>query len=441
MLEKDGELLKLLQTILDHLPSGVSLMDKDLRCAAWNAEFKRLLQFPDDLFEPAAPDLHQLVLFNARRGEYGPGDPQEQARAIVERARKMEPHVFERTRPDGTTLEIRGRPLPGGGFVSIYTDMTERKRIEDGIRHTAAYFQGVLDNLPLGVLLADKEMRCVYWNKLGRGLFGIQDDFALVGAPLDAVLRQVAENGGYGPGKAEEHVARRMQLIGSFQPHTVELDRANGGTLQVRGAPILVGGAPAGYILLQEDITERKNHQATLERLATTDHLTGLLNRRAFLEATEREIRRAHRYGQSLTLLMLDVDHFKRVNDTWGHPAGDEVLRRIAAACRDMLRDEDLTGRLGGEEFAVTLVQAPLRSAVAVAERLRKAIGELAITHQGQPIAATVSIGVAELAAGSAQLDRMIARADQCLYAAKHRGRNCVVAMHDEAVTAPSHSA
>lgn len=420
----EHDLLTLFQTMIDNMPSGVSLMDRDLRFVAWNAEIKQLLNFPDELMDPDnPPDLARLALFNAQRGEYGPGDPEEQAKAVVERARKMLPHVFERTRPDGTVLEIRGQPLPDGGFVSIYTDMTERKRAEEEARHTAAYFRAVLDNLPIGVLLADREMRCVYWNKLGRGLFGIPDDFHLTGAPLETVLLRVAENGGYGPGKAEEQVDRRMALIRNFRPHTVELDRRDGGTLQVRGAPVLIDGEPAGFILLQEDITERKDYQATLERLATTDHLTGLLNRRAFLETTEKEIRRAYRYGQSLSLLMLDIDHFKHINDTHGHPAGDEVLRRVAATCRKTLRDEDLTGRLGGEEFAVTLVSAPLRSARVVAERLRQAVSELVIELDGKSITATVSIGVAECN-GADGLSSLASAADKCLYAAKQAGRN-----------------
>lgn len=420
----EHDLLTLFQTMIDNMPSGVSLMDRDLRFVAWNAKIKQLLKFPDELMDPDnPPDLAKLALFNARRGEYGPGDPEEQAKAVVERARKMLPHVFERTRPDGTVLEIRGQPLPDGGFVSIYTDMTERKRAEEEARHTAAYFRAVLDNLPIGVLLADREMRCVYWNKLGRGLFGIPDDFHLTGAPLETVLLRVAENGGYGPGKAEEQVDRRMALIRNFRPHTVELDRRDGGTLQVRGAPVLIDGEPAGFILLQEDITERKDYQATLERLATTDHLTGLLNRRAFLDTTEKEIRRAYRYGQSLSLLMLDIDHFKHINDTHGHPAGDEVLRRVAATCRKTLRDEDLTGRLGGEEFAVTLVSAPLRSARVVAERLRQAVSELVIELDGKSITATVSIGVAECN-GADSLSSLASAADKCLYAAKQAGRN-----------------
>ena len=121
---------------------------------------------------------------------------------------------------------------------------------------------------------------------------------------------------------------------------------------------------------------------------------------------------------------MLDVDHFKHINDSHGHPAGDEVLRRIAAACRGMLRDEDLTGRLGGEEFAVALVQAPLQAAVAVAERLRKTIGALDMAHEGKVLKATVSIGVAEFGGVADTLSKLVSQADVQLYAAKHAGRN-----------------
>ena len=184
-------------------------------------------------------------------------------------------------------------------------------------------------------------------------------------------------------------------------------------------------------MLLQEDITERKNYQATLERLATTDNLTGLMNRRAFLDATEREIRRAHRYGQPLALIMLDVDHFKRINDSFGHPAGDEVLRRVTAACRGMLRDEDLMGRLGGEEFAITLVQPPLPKAAAVAERLRKAVSELVIEHAGRQMTVTISLGIAEINESINSLDHLISNADACLYTAKREGRNRVCAADD----------
>lgn len=421
----EGELLRVFQTIIDNLPSGVTLMDRDLRFVAWNSEIKELLNFPDELFDPDnPPHLSKVALFNAQRGEYGPGDPDEQARALVERAGKMLPHVFERTRPDGTVLEIRGRPLPNGGFVSIYTDMTERKRAEEEVRRTASFLQAVLDHLPFGMMVVDKAIRCRYWNRQSEALFDLPPGFVHQGIAMEEVLRQIARNGIYGPGDVEDHVTRRLKIIGGFQAHAFELTRPDGRSLRIMGAPVMIEGEPEGLVLLQEDITEHKNYQATLERLATTDHLTGLLNRRAFLDATEREIRRAHRYGQPLALIMLDVDHFKRINDGHGHPAGDEVLRRIAATCRGMLRDGDLMGRLGGEEFAITLVQPPLQVASAVAERLRKAVSELDIEFGGERLAVTISLGIAEVGDGIVSLDHLVSKADACLYTAKREGRN-----------------
>ncbi len=422
----DSETLQLFQTIIDNLPSGVSLMDKDLRFVAWNAQIKRLLDFPDELFAPDPPDLGRLLRYNARRGEYGPGDPEELAEAGLERARKMLPHVFERTRPDGTVLEIRGVPLPDGGFVSTYTDMTQRKRAEDELRRIASYFQAVLDNLPFGVVVVDKDVHIVYWNGMSEKLFGLPQGFVQNQMPLASVLRTFAARGDYGAGDVEQHVARRMEIIGNFQAHALELPRAGGGVLLVRGVPVLVDAAPTGFVLLAEDITERKTYEETLERLATTDHLTGLFNRRAFLEAAEKEIRRAHRFGQPVSVLMIDVDLFKSINDRYGHPVGDEVLRRVGVELRRALRDEDIAGRIGGEEFAVLLVQAGPQVANLVAERVRLAFAVASVDAGSTSFGFTASIGIANFAEGVDTAEKMLAVADQGLYEAKNRGRNRV---------------
>lgn len=426
MSPNDEDWSSLLQTILDYLPSGVSLLDKDLRLVAWNEEFRRLLCFPDELFESPAPDLYDLLLFNARRGEYGPGDPEAQARAGIERARRMEPHLFERTRPDGTVIEVRGRPLPGGGFVTIYSDVTVRRRAEEEVRRTASFLQAVLDSLPFGTMVVDSDIRCTYWNRQSEALFDFPPGFIRQGLPVEEVVRQVARSGIYGPGDVEEQVAARMQQIGRLLPHSAEMIRLDGRSLRVIGSPVMLDGRAQGLIILQEDITERIHHESMLQRLATTDALTGLLNRRAFLEAVEREIGRARRDSLPLALLMFDVDHFKRVNDRYGHPAGDEVLRRLAATCRDLLRDEDLVGRLGGEEFAVLLIHPHPQSAALVAERLREAVQAQAIDHAGRAIAVTVSLGIAELGEGIDSVEQLISRADACLYTAKRTGRNRV---------------
>lgn len=126
----------LLQSIIEHIPGGVSLIDANLRFSAANKALLEVLDFPPELFSAGPPSLYEVALYNARRGDYGPGDPEALAQTVVERARLGVPHCFERTRPDGKTLEVRGTPLPDGGFVTIYTDITARKHAEaELLRH------------------------------------------------------------------------------------------------------------------------------------------------------------------------------------------------------------------------------------------------------------------------------------------------------------------
>ncbi|MEP0806450.1 MAG: diguanylate cyclase [Chloroflexota bacterium] len=162
------------------------------------------------------------------------------------------------------------------------------------------------------------------------------------------------------------------------------------------------------------------------QRLAITDGLTGLYNRRHFMEIARRKFERARRYKRSLSAMIFDVDHFKQVNDTYGHAAGDEVLRVIARLCRKELREADPLGRYGGEEFAGLFVEINAETATKVAERLRKAVENLKIPLDGKDLKVTISIGIAEQNQNTPDLESLLARADQAMYIAKHRGRNCV---------------
>ncbi|MCM0755234.1 diguanylate cyclase [Desulfovibrio aminophilus] len=167
----------------------------------------------------------------------------------------------------------------------------------------------------------------------------------------------------------------------------------------------------------------RDQAEARLRDMATIDGLTRLFNRRHFLETGQAELERARRYGRELTLLMFDVDHFKRVNDTFGHDAGDAVLRALAGTARDAVRHVDVLGRLGGEEFAAILPETGLKAGVEAAERLRRAVEALEVRHGEHLLRLTVSLGVAQLREGE-NLDGLLKRADQALYEAKNSGRN-----------------
>ena len=185
-----------------------------------------------------------------------------------------------------------------------------------------------------------------------------------------------------------------------------------------------------GSIAVLTDITERKRLEQQLRHLATTDDLTGATSRRAFFAAAEAEVERSARYGGSLAVIMVDFDHFKQINDHHGHATGDACLKAGAAALRANLRDIDVLGRLGGEEFAVLLPATPLAGAVEVAERLRRAIAELRVASasEGPMLVMTASFGVAERLGGETSTDAILARADSALYRSKALGRDRVTA-------------
>lgn len=185
-------------------------------------------------------------------------------------------------------------------------------------------------------------------------------------------------------------------------------------------APIVMAGPMVAYLL--ELLRRLARAKLELEELARRDSMTGLLNRRAFFEAAEAAIQRARRSSRPLTLLVLDADHFKSINDSYGHAAGDEALRLIARTLLAATRRSDVVGRIGGEEFAVLLDGAAPDEAALVAERIVSAVRLLDFERGGERVTLSVSAGLAVLEPGL-DLDGLFSRADAALYAAKRAGR------------------
>lgn len=177
---------------------------------------------------------------------------------------------------------------------------------------------------------------------------------------------------------------------------------------------------------LMREIVRRKEAEDELRRLASVDSLTGANNRRGFLELAGREIKRSRRHERSLSILMFDIDHFKRINDRHGHAVGDEVLKRVVGSCEATLRGHDILGRVGGEEFLALLPECSVEMAERVAERLREALAAVELPITGGHIRFTVSIGVADCALDQ-PLDAIMEQVDKAMYAAKRGGRNRVV--------------
>lgn len=186
-------------------------------------------------------------------------------------------------------------------------------------------------------------------------------------------------------------------------------------------------GQPVIIVGFAEDITDKKNMESELHRLATIDVLTQSSNRRHFFDCAHREFELARQQGGPLAFLLLDIDDFKLINDTYGHPVGDRVLQQIAETGRGALRRGDVFGRIGGEEFAAVFPGCAPDMALQVAERLQREIQRLSFTHEQKTFGITVSQGLTNLTAEDANIESLFARADAAMYEAKRQGKNRII--------------
>lgn len=286
----------------------------------------------------------------------------------------------------------------------------------------------LLIRVPSGVLLEDENNHIVTANPTLLSLLNLDvEPSNLIGLHHSQLLTMLEQ---------EQAAWFPMARNNLKQRQLREVKDSAGRTFEIDWVPIRRDFRSLGHVWFIQDISERKKKEQELVTLATTDALTGLHNRRSFLDILQQQLKISTPHCPG-ALLLLDIDHFKRVNDTYGHPAGDLVIHNIAQGIRDSLRQDDITGRLGGEEFAVLLPKATLQQAQQLAERIREHVAATpSITHK-ETIYVTVSIGVT-LLYGQDE-NSVKSQADQALYQAKNSGRNrvcCAEHEADEAVQA-----
>ena len=271
----------------------------------------------------------------------------------------------------------------------------------------------VMQTISSGIIVLDVLGRVVELNPFARRLLG-SEGAAFIGQPLDLVLK-------HGPRlKYSPQMTELLQEEIAFEA---------GGQSQyfiVQTSPIWDEHKNlSGHVISLIDITDRKKAELELERLARTDVLTEATNRRHFFELAELEFERFKRYGHPLAILLMDIDHFKKINDTHGHHAGDLVLKLFVTTCQKYLGTTDIFARYGGEEFICLLYEVNHRQAQETAERLRKVIADAGFDFAGKSIPVTTSIGLA-FAQTDQTLDAVISLADNALYESKNNGRNRV---------------
>ena len=331
-------------------------------------------------------------------------------------------------RSDGTVVWVAltstlardgdGRPVH---FVAQIEDVTERVRTHRALEEAEERFRSAFDNAPIGMGLVDLDGRWLRVNPMLSEITGYTESELLAGTFHDITH----------PDDLERNLAEVQRVIeGEERAMRIEKRyvRPNGDTMWVRISSSLVhdpDGKPLHFISQIENVTDRKRAEERLKELADHDSLTGLLNRRRFDEELQLTLLRLRRHGGQATLLLIDLDRFKEVNDTCGHKTGDEVLVAVAAALRERLRGTDVVARLGGDELAAIAVETGGEDAEGVATSLADALHELKITSGETELTVTASIGVVLLDQASlADGDEPLVTADRALYQAKSGGRD-----------------
>ncbi|TXH05720.1 MAG: diguanylate cyclase [Nevskiaceae bacterium] len=299
-------------------------------------------------------------------------------------------------------------------------------RHEDLLRSNPARYAELVRNISsYGVYMIDLEGRILSWNQGARLITGYTEGEVL-GRPFtllfcDDALRDDQPGKSLNFARSSGHsrtVQKRRKRNGDeiFAEVTMDAVRAENGEI-------------SGFVEVCHDITEQKQREDRLYQRATRDPLTGVFNRGHFAEVAMQEIDRARRFSEPLSLVMMDIDHFKKVNDTYGHEAGDKAIISLAATTGSAIRKIDALGRIGGEEFALLLPRANKDPAFETAQRLRIRLMEQRIDlGGGQSLNYTVSMGVAALRPTTRDLQELMRNADAALYKAKREGRNRVEA-------------
>jgi diguanylate cyclase (GGDEF)-like protein/PAS domain S-box-containing protein len=411
------------ETIVQNVAGIFCVLDRQRHLVRWNSNVNRLFGLTDEQLKGF--DALDLVVeedrerVNASIQEvFAKGYSETQLRVLSRDAgiRHFAMHCRR--------LEVGGKFFMSGFGL----DVTESKRAEEALQESEERYRSLVTALSEGVVLVDFQGTVRASNASAERMLGIHPGETAEEFPHASDGEVVREDGSPFP---QELRAPRLTLRTGQPVHNelMGIRKADGSTtwLSVNAEPLFHAREQRPYatVVSFSDVTDRKLLEQELARQAQTDPLTGAVNRRHFQELAERELAQSRRYNHPLSLLMIDIDRFKAVNDSFGHVVGDLVLQAFVCKCRETLREVDVIARTGGEEFAVLLPATNDKQATQVAERLRQAVADVQVSVEGNaPVRFTVSVGVASVQ--DTDLETSLSHADRALYRAKELGRDRV---------------
>ena len=416
-----------LDTAVDNMSQGLTLFDRSRRLVVCNQRYLEMYELSPDRVKPGC-SLRDLI---AHRNEVASlqGDLDEYCAQILGHVAHEKTVTIDVA--NGRSIQIAHRRLSDGGWVATHEDITERQRRETAVFQQARelerinmQFDAALSNMTQGICMFDGQKRLVVWNDRYAELYQISPELLKVGTAHRIVI---ADRISRGILKGDTNAPATNAKLASLNelPKDVISSRvdefSDGRFILVTRQPM----ADGGWLATHEDISERRRAEAEIVHLARHDALTGLANRTEFNARLEEASKRIKRNGGAVTVMMIDLDEFKAVNDTLGHPAGDQLLIEVGRRLQSTIRETDVLARLGGDEFAIIQESEAHQheGAIALAQRIIDAITRPFDLYGNQAGVGT-SIGIVMAPEHDVEPEGLLKRADLALYDAKANGRN-----------------
>lgn len=411
-----------LNSILDNMKARVYIKDADYRYTYGNEELCRILK--TDRINLIGKDDFELFPLETAIGFRA---TDEDVFKTAQKVARLETSVDPGTREERFYWSVKVPLMDAEGKVhsllGISSDVTDEKRLEQALRRNERKLTTILDNIKAHVYIKDINYVYTYVNADMCSYLGM--------SPEDVIGKTDAEVFGV---KAAKRFHMSDQQVFDYKENCTSIEKSKHFNtretcyfLSVKVPLVNDLGNPYALLGISTDVSEQKRLEKELREMASTDVLTGVNNRRYFLEIFERELMRAQRYRHDLSLIMLDVDHFKSINDEYGHAVGDDALKAMTRICQETMRTTDFLGRLGGEEFAIILPETDNNGAWQIAQRIRQNTEDFVLNiSDRETINMTASFGVTAMQMNDESAEEMLKRADVALYEAKAKGRNRV---------------